>query len=165
MCILYLRSIHDHETSNLFTTDLCRGFSLRAHRSHHSNAFFARVGGVSNAEMNKLELELLGVLDFAVAVDHRTYDRYREHLEKEMRRDHHAGRLCLPGTAPTAIKHLPPLAEEHPAKIAYGGHEEHGRKPPPNGVLAGEEHGGKLPNGVPPERKTSLRELCGMDYY
>jgi len=164
VCILYLQSIHDHETSNLFTTDLCRGFSLRAHRSHHSNAFFARVGGVSNAEMNKLELELLGVLDFAVAVDHRTYRRYREHLEKEMRRDHH-GRLCLPGTAPTAIKHLPPLAEEHPAEIAYGGHEEHGRKPPPNGVrAAGEGHGRKLPNGVAPGAKT-LRDLCALDYY
>ena len=146
----------------------------RAHRSHHSNAFFARVGGVSNAEMNKLELELLGVLDFAVAVDHRTYRRYREHLEKEMRRDHH-GRLCLPGAlpkptwaaaAPTAIKPLPPLAEEDPAEIADGDGEEHGRKPPPNGVrAAGEGHGRKLPNGVPPERKTSLRELCGMDYY
>ena len=174
MCILYLRSIHDHETSNLFTTDLCRGFSLRAHRSHHSNAFFARVGGVSNAEMNKLELELLGVLDFAVAVDHRTYDRYREHLEKEMRRDHHAGRLCLPGAlpkptwaaaAPTAIKPLPPLAEEDPAEIADGDGEEHGRKPPPNGVrAAGEGHGRKLPNGVAPGAKT-LRELCALDYY
>ena len=136
----------------------------RAHRSHHSNAFFARVGGVSNAEMNKLELELLGVLDFAVAVDHRTYDRYREHLEKEMRRDHH-GRLCLPGTAPTAIKPLPPLAEEDPAEIADGDGEEHGRKPPPNGVrAAGEGHGRKLPNGVAPGAKT-LRDLCALDYY
>ena len=47
------------------------------------------MGGVSNAEMNKLELELLDVLHFAVAVDHRVYHRYREHLEKEMlRRDY-----------------------------------------------------------------------------
>ncbi|CAN6229662.1 unnamed protein product [Urochloa humidicola] len=140
---------------------------------HHSNAFFARVGGVSNAEMNRLELELLGVLDFAVAIDHRTYARYREHLEKEMRRDHH--RHAVPGVvAPkpkpkpktrTAAAHTtvvkkplpPPLAE-----VADGRRrEERGRrKPVPNGVLAGEEHDLKpLPNGAP----TSLLDLW-VDY-
>jgi hypothetical protein len=129
------------------------------------------VGGVSNAEMNKLELELLGVLDFAVAVDHRAYDRYREHLEKEMRRDHHVppGAAPKPTTraaaAPTAIKLLlPPLAEERRAEIDDGDSEERGRKPPPNGVRAGEEHDRKLPNGVAPGAKT-LRELCALDYY
>ncbi|OEL36974.1 Cyclin-P1-1 [Dichanthelium oligosanthes] len=133
---------------------------------HHSNAFFARVGGVSNAEMNKLELELLGVLDFAVAIDHRAYDRYREHLEKEMRRDYHG----LPGAAPPKprttgapiVKPLPPLVEEHPAEVADGDHEEHNRKVP-NGVLAGdgrlEEHDSIVPPG-----KTSLRELWAFDY-
>ncbi|RLM64823.1 cyclin-P1-1 [Panicum miliaceum] len=138
---------------------------------HHSNAFFARVGGVSNAEMNKLELELLGVLDFAVAVDHRAYGRYREHLEKEMRRDHHGppGAAPKPTTraaaAPTAVKLLlPPLAEERRAEIDDGDSEERGRKPPPNGVRAGEEHDRKLPNGVAPGAKT-LRELCALDYY
>ncbi|KAL5794024.1 hypothetical protein ACOSP7_002618 [Xanthoceras sorbifolium] len=31
---------------------------------HYNNAFYARVGGVSNAELNKLELEVLFLLDF-----------------------------------------------------------------------------------------------------
>ncbi|TKW06733.1 hypothetical protein SEVIR_7G259800v4 [Setaria viridis] len=108
---------------------------------HHSNAFFARVGGVSNAEMNKLELELLDVLDFAVAVDHRAYGRYREHLEKEMRRDHH-------GLPKPAIKPLPPLAEEQPAESADG--DDHDRKPLPNG-------------GMPPASTASLRELWAFE--
>uniref|UniRef100_A0ACD5UUX8 Uncharacterized protein n=1 Tax=Avena sativa TaxID=4498 RepID=A0ACD5UUX8_AVESA len=47
---------------------------------HHDNAFFARVGGVSNAEMNKLELELLTVLDFEVMLSRRLYDFYHAHL-------------------------------------------------------------------------------------
>lgn len=54
---------------------------------HHNNAFFARVGGVSNAEMNKLELELLAVLDFEVMLSHRVYELYHAHLEKELQRD------------------------------------------------------------------------------
>lgn len=56
---------------------------------HHDNAFFARVGGVSNAEMNKLELELLGVLDFEVMLSRRLYDLYRVHLHKQQTHDHH----------------------------------------------------------------------------
>uniref|UniRef100_A0ACD5UFX6 Uncharacterized protein n=2 Tax=Avena sativa TaxID=4498 RepID=A0ACD5UFX6_AVESA len=52
---------------------------------HHDNAFFARVGGVSNAEMNKLELELLTVLDFEVMLSRRLYDLYHAHLLDVMR--------------------------------------------------------------------------------
>uniref|UniRef100_A0A0D3G0P8 Cyclin n=1 Tax=Oryza barthii TaxID=65489 RepID=A0A0D3G0P8_9ORYZ len=37
--------------------------------------------------MNRLELELLAVLDFEVMLSHRVYELYREHLEKEARRD------------------------------------------------------------------------------
>ncbi|KAJ1272912.1 hypothetical protein BS78_06G239200 [Paspalum vaginatum] len=129
---------------------------------HHSNAFFARVGGVSNAEMNRLELELLGVLDFAVAVDHRAYGRYREHLEKEMRRDYYC--YGLPGGASiTVVKTLPPLAEDDDR---HGdGHE----REKPEGVIADgrrDEHDlGSLPNGVVPAAKTtSLRELWAFGH-
>jgi hypothetical protein len=38
------------------------------------------VGGVSNAEMNKLELELLDVLGFEVMLSRRLYDLYHAHL-------------------------------------------------------------------------------------
>ncbi|CAD6262153.1 unnamed protein product [Miscanthus lutarioriparius] len=130
---------------------------------HHSNAFFARVGGVSNAEMNKLELELLDVLHFAVAVDHRVYHRYREHLEKEMlRRDYRYGLMPVPGsaapskprTAASSVVDKPtltPLTEDRrrPAEAGDGDREEHDRK---------------LPNGAPAANTmTSLRELWAFD--
>jgi hypothetical protein len=51
---------------------------------HYNNAFYARVGGVSNAELNRLELELLFLLDFRVTVSSRVFESYCLHLEKEM---------------------------------------------------------------------------------
>lgn len=51
---------------------------------HYNNAVYARVGGVSNAELNKLELELLFLLDFRVMVSSRVFESYCFHLEKEM---------------------------------------------------------------------------------
>ncbi|KAK3008109.1 hypothetical protein RJ639_014371 [Escallonia herrerae] len=51
---------------------------------HYNNAFYARVGGVSNAELNRLELELLFLLDFGVIVRSRVFEIYCQQLEKEM---------------------------------------------------------------------------------
>nr|QYW07141.1 cyclin U1-1 [Dimocarpus longan] len=51
---------------------------------HYNNAFYARVGGVNNAELNRLELELLFLLDFGVVVSSRVFESYCLHLEKEM---------------------------------------------------------------------------------
>ncbi|XP_031104703.1 cyclin-U1-1 [Ipomoea triloba] len=51
---------------------------------HYNNAFFARVGGVSNAELNKLEIELLFLLDFGVSVSSQVFECYCQHLEKEI---------------------------------------------------------------------------------
>ncbi|KAL9457579.1 hypothetical protein AB3S75_006594 [Citrus x aurantiifolia] len=51
---------------------------------HYNNAFYARVGGVSNAELNRLELELLFLLDFGVMVSSRVFESYCLHLQKEM---------------------------------------------------------------------------------
>lgn len=42
------------------------------------------MGGVSNAELNSLELELLFLLDFGVTVSSRVFESYCLHLEKEM---------------------------------------------------------------------------------
>ncbi|PON93277.1 Cyclin [Trema orientale] len=50
---------------------------------HYNNAFYARVGGVSNAELNRLEIELLFLLDFGVVVSSRVFEIYCLHLEKE----------------------------------------------------------------------------------
>lgn len=53
-------------------------------RRHYNNAFYARVGGVSNAELNRLEMELLFLLDFGVVVSSRVFESYCLHLEREV---------------------------------------------------------------------------------
>ncbi|KAF8649712.1 hypothetical protein HU200_013846 [Digitaria exilis] len=143
---------------------------------HHSNAFFARVGGVSNAEMNKLELELLAMLDFAVAVDHRAYERYREHLEEEMRRAHHhhglqPKQMQRAASAPTIVNPLPPLPEKNPAElVAVGGREEHGKKPLSNGVpVARRRRRARRPEaaerrGAGVQDEVALRELWTLHF-
>lgn len=50
---------------------------------HYNNAFYARVGGLTNAELNRLELELLFLLDFRVMVSSGVFESYCLHLEKE----------------------------------------------------------------------------------
>ncbi|XP_030459541.1 cyclin-U1-1 [Syzygium oleosum] len=51
---------------------------------HYNNAFYARVGGVSNSELNRLEMELLFLLDFGVVVSSRVFESYCLHLEREV---------------------------------------------------------------------------------
>ncbi|XP_010035608.2 cyclin-U1-1 [Eucalyptus grandis] len=51
---------------------------------HYNNAFYAKVGGVSNAELNRLEMELLFLLDFGVVVSSRVFETYCFHLEREV---------------------------------------------------------------------------------
>ncbi|XP_006654367.1 cyclin-P3-1 [Oryza brachyantha] len=50
-----------------------------------NNAFYARVGGISTVEMNRLELDLLFNLDFRLKVDLDTFGSYCLQLEKETR--------------------------------------------------------------------------------
>ncbi|MCO5605835.1 hypothetical protein L7F22_060019 [Adiantum nelumboides] len=73
---------------------------------HYNNAFYARVGGVSIAELNRMELDLLFRLDFRLCVTTHTFESYCIHLEQEF------GSL---GHKPVD-KGLPPLAksEESP---------------------------------------------------
>ncbi|KAL5214234.1 hypothetical protein ABZP36_003386 [Zizania latifolia] len=97
---------------------------------HHNNAFFARVGGVSNAEMNKLELELLAVLEFEVSVSHRVYELYRAHLEKESRRDGGGGGLPVGAAAKAAGTTTAAVASELERSAVDGGDRR-----PPNGSV------------------------------
>ncbi|KAL6651444.1 hypothetical protein ACP70R_010369 [Stipagrostis hirtigluma subsp. patula] len=119
---------------------------------HHSNAFFARVGGVSNAEMNRLELELLDVLDFEVAVGHRAYGRYREHLEHEMRRDGGHGLPRAPPKPATAAS-----CSGKPPRPARPTTERSAAA-----TAGGDERGRRLSNGAPAE--PPLRELWVYNY-
>ncbi|XP_021722827.1 cyclin-U1-1-like [Chenopodium quinoa] len=49
----------------------------------YNNAFYAKVGGVSNSELNRLELELLFLLNFEVTVSSPIFQSYCWYLEKE----------------------------------------------------------------------------------
>ncbi|GMH12053.1 hypothetical protein Nepgr_013894 [Nepenthes gracilis] len=53
---------------------------------HYNNEFYAKVGGVSNEELNRLEVELLFLLDFEVVVSSSVFETYCFHLETEMMR-------------------------------------------------------------------------------
>lgn len=49
-----------------------------------NNAYYAKVGGVSTAEMNKLEMKLLFGLDFRLSVSLQTFGMYCSQFEKEV---------------------------------------------------------------------------------
>ncbi|XP_052187406.1 cyclin-P3-1-like [Diospyros lotus] len=49
----------------------------------YNNAYFAKVGGVSTGEMNKLEMNFLFTTDFRLLVTRETFDRYCLRLEVE----------------------------------------------------------------------------------
>eukprot|EP00250_Pteridium_aquilinum_P011618 c20197_g1_i1 orf=448-1200(-) len=51
---------------------------------HYNNAFYARVGGISNAELNNLEVDFLFRLDFRLQVTSNMFEGYCTHLEREM---------------------------------------------------------------------------------
>ncbi|KAK8605794.1 hypothetical protein V6N13_102566 [Hibiscus sabdariffa] len=72
---------------------------------HYNNAFYARVGGVTNAELNRLEVELLFLLDFGVAVSSRVFETYCFHLEQEML-NNGAGRDVERGISPVAVDEI-----------------------------------------------------------
>ncbi|XP_015875163.3 cyclin-P3-1 isoform X1 [Ziziphus jujuba] len=48
----------------------------------HNNAYYAKVGGVSTAEMNNLEMEFLFNLDFKLHVTTEVYGKYCQQLER-----------------------------------------------------------------------------------
>ncbi|XP_059661043.1 cyclin-U1-1 [Cornus florida] len=85
------RLVHKHPDSLVFSLNVHRLLvtsvmvaSKMLDDVHYNNAFYARVGGVSNAELNKLEMELLFLLDFGVTVSSRVFESYCLLLEKEM---------------------------------------------------------------------------------
>ncbi|GLT88665.1 hypothetical protein SLE2022_066810 [Rubroshorea leprosula] len=78
---------------------------------HYNNAFYARVGGVSNAELNRLELELLFLLDFGVTVSSPVFESYCLHLEKEMLLND-TGRKIERAIVPIAVDELTEISVE-----------------------------------------------------
>lgn len=51
---------------------------------HYNNAFYSRVGGISLAELNSLEVDFLFRLDFRLNVTSNIFEGYCTHLEREL---------------------------------------------------------------------------------
>ncbi|XP_009760204.1 cyclin-P3-1-like isoform X3 [Nicotiana sylvestris] len=49
----------------------------------YNNAYYAKVGGITTAELNKLEMKFLAALDFRLHVSVESFDKYCLQLEKE----------------------------------------------------------------------------------
>jgi hypothetical protein len=47
---------------------------------YYNNAYYARVGGITNLEVNHLEMEMLRMMCFSLYVSPETYERYRSSL-------------------------------------------------------------------------------------
>lgn len=49
----------------------------------YNNEYFSKVGGISNMELNLLEIEFLNFINFSLYVDPILFFRYREQLLKQ----------------------------------------------------------------------------------
>jgi Cyclin len=56
---------------------------LSLYARFYNNAYYAKVGGISTREMNRLELNLLFGIDFRLKVDVTTFGKYCLQLEQE----------------------------------------------------------------------------------
>ncbi|KAG5470480.1 hypothetical protein LSCM1_01724 [Leishmania martiniquensis] len=70
-----LRNVH-----RLYITAMTLSVKLRDD-SYYSNAYYASIGGVVNAELNLLELELLDIVQWFTWVEKSVYDAYIMRLE------------------------------------------------------------------------------------
>lgn len=86
-------------------------FTVLCKCRHYNNAFYARVGGVSNAELNKLEVELLFLLDFGVMVSSRVFESYCFHLEKENMQNGACQRIERPLLVLNGAEDVPEISE------------------------------------------------------
>lgn len=80
--------------------------------AYYNNAYYAKVGGVTTAEMNRLELEILFRVDFRLHVTTAVFYSYCNHLQDELLYRHVSYWAAPPG--------LPPLchADELQAYVA-----------------------------------------------
>jgi len=69
---------------------------------YYNNAYYARVGGISNAEVNSLEMEMLRMISFSLFVQPEQYERYKRCLyAKGVSAT--ATHLTASGSAPNAV--------------------------------------------------------------
>lgn len=80
---------------------------------YYNNAYYARVGGISNTEVNSLEMEMLRMISFSLFVQPDQYQRYRTSLycHVDSRNADPAAQSTFPPSSPAAAAAAsPPLA-------------------------------------------------------
>ncbi|KAJ1640236.1 cyclin-domain-containing protein [Pavlovales sp. CCMP2436] len=105
---------------------------------YYNNAYYARVGGISNLEVNNLEMEMLRLISFSLYVSPELYERYRTSLYDQIRWAPAAPPLpaAVAPPAPALVqmqmqqKQAPMDASDvimdHSAPIHYHSHSFHG---------------------------------------
>mmetsp|Transcript_32827 Transcript_32827/g.68809 ORF Transcript_32827/g.68809 Transcript_32827/m.68809 type:complete len:196 (+) Transcript_32827:215-802(+) len=81
---------------------------------YYNNAYYARVGGISNTEVNSLEMEMLRMISFSLFVEPEAYERYRVTLYSHARA---AGMLGM-GAPPAALSNRDQAPRGHRAHDA-----------------------------------------------
>lgn len=84
---------------------------------YYNNAYYARVGGISNAEVNTLEMEMLRMISFSLYVSPEQYERYRTSLYDQIR--------WKPQPAPAHPVGTVPLHSEHSVSPEVVAAKEH----------------------------------------
>ena len=60
-------------------------FSIKVNEDdYYSNEYYAKVGGISLDELNKLEEAILSLLEFNLFIDDELYDNYEKQLSGEV---------------------------------------------------------------------------------
>jgi len=67
---------------------------------YYNNAYYARVGGISNLEVNSLEMEMLRMISFSLFVQPDQYERYRCSLYSHVTPQRAAAAPTAPMPAP-----------------------------------------------------------------
>jgi hypothetical protein len=70
--------------------------------TYYSNAYYSAIGGISNAEINKLEGTFLVLVDFNLFVSPETYDQYKTYLMQHSSSTRDAPAMGPPSKAPQA---------------------------------------------------------------
>lgn len=94
---------------------------------YYNNAYYARVGGISNLEINNLEMELLRMISFSLYVSPEQYERYRTSLYDQIRwKPAVAAAVALPGVVAAAPVVAAPVGAAVPPVGAIAAKAEHG---------------------------------------
>mmetsp|Transcript_21764 Transcript_21764/g.73209 ORF Transcript_21764/g.73209 Transcript_21764/m.73209 type:complete len:224 (-) Transcript_21764:367-1038(-) len=91
---------------------------------YYNNAYYARVGGISVAEVNNLEMEMLRMISFSLYVAPEQYDRYRSSLYDQLQWTKPAGmHVPAPMSVPPSVSS--PSSVDSPEVMVHHSTSQH----------------------------------------